>query len=218
MPGDTLGIRIFLTMTLGLFPLNLVLFPTVRIPLHIFEPRYRQLVGECLDSAGTFGINLVEHSTLHPVGCSARVVEVLKRYDDGRLDVVVEGIDRYKVADVMPDERAYLLADVEPVEDTAEPVDADLRLKALAMYNDVVDLVYGADGPKVNPEDDTVTAWTIAPKSGLDTHQKQTLLECVTENGRLELIVDHLTEILPTVRRAELVQKIIASDGYFPPA
>ncbi|RPI66236.1 MAG: hypothetical protein EHM43_11705, partial [Ignavibacteriae bacterium] len=104
-------------MNLGLFPLNLVLFPNTRIPLHIFEPRYRTLITESLERGSEFGINLVERGHLHPVGCTARVVQITQQFPDGRMDVLVEGIRRYRLLDVRDDVQPYAVGDVELIED-----------------------------------------------------------------------------------------------------
>src|SRR5207244_5641808 len=76
---------------LGLFPLGVVLLPTERVPLHIFEPRYKELIGECLESEGEFGLVLADDDGLREVGTRAAVTDVLHRFPDGRMNVVVEG-------------------------------------------------------------------------------------------------------------------------------
>lgn len=210
-------------MTLGLFPLNIVLFPSSRMPLHVFEPRYRQLVTECIAKGATFGINYVEASHLHPVGCLARVVAITETFADGRMDIIVAGVGRYRLQQVRNDEAAYLMGDVEPVDDDVAVIDPLLVERVAALYNEIVDLVYGDEGPhypmpsagdaaRLHP------SFVMAPKSGLDNDQKQRLLEMRSENQRLEFLADHLQDIVPAVRKADLIQRIITSDGYFPPA
>ena len=205
-------------MTLGLFPLNLVLFPHTQVPLHIFEPRYRTLINECREGGSAFGINLVDHGHLHPVGCLAKVAEVTIEYDDGRMDVVIEGTGRYRVLDVNETARPYVVGEVEPIEDDNVPVDPTLVADCAALYHQIIDLVYGTDELALNLETigDRSPSFLMAPKSGLTTDQKQHLLEMTTENQRLELLRDHLAEIVPTVRKAELIQRIVKSDGYLP--
>ena len=205
-------------MTLGLFPLNLVLFPGTQVPLHIFEPRYRTLIRECREGGSEFGINLVDHGHLHPVGCFASVADVTEEFDDGRMDVIVEGTGRYRVLDVNETSRPYVVGEVEPVEDDNVPVDPTLVADCTELYNQIIDLVYGADEDTLDPEDlgDRSPAFLMAPKSGLTSEQKQHLLELTSENQRLEVLRDHLAEIVPTVRKAELVQRIVKSDGYLP--
>jgi len=205
-------------VTLGLFPLNLVLFPGTQVPLHIFEPRYRTLIRECREGGSTFGINLVDHGHLHPVGCFAMVAEVTEEYDDGRMDVLVEGSGRYRILDVNETSRPYVVGEVEPIEDDIVPVDPTLVADCASLYNQIIDLVYGTDENAFDAENigERSPSFLMAPKSGLTSEQKQHLLEMTSENQRLEMLRDHLAEIVPTVRKAELIQRIVKSDGYLP--
>ena len=102
---------------LGLFPLPLVLVPTERVPLHIFEPRYRELIGECLDRGTEFGVLLAKPGDEpHAVGTRASVAEVLRRLPDGRMHIAVEGGERFRLLE-LHDDRAFLEGTVEPVTD-----------------------------------------------------------------------------------------------------
>src|SRR5438445_170976 len=113
---------------IGLFPLELVLVPTERVPLNVFEPRYRELVGECLERGEEFGIVLVKESgDVHHVGTRAAIVEVLQVLPDGRLHVVVEGGDRFRLLEV-DHERSFDTGSVEELVDQDDPPDpADLE-------------------------------------------------------------------------------------------
>ena len=97
---------------IGIFPLGLVLLPGERVPLHIFEDRYKELIGECLEMDREFGVVLVEESGVRAVGTRASVVEVLERFPDGRLDVVVQGGGRFRV-DQITEGRSFITAHVE---------------------------------------------------------------------------------------------------------
>ena len=95
---------------IGLFPLELVLLPTERVPLHIFEPRYKELIGECLRSGREFGLVLQDEQGRRDIGTRAAVVEVLQVFDDGRMNVVVEGHERFRLRElttgrILPDGR-----------------------------------------------------------------------------------------------------------------
>lgn len=204
-------------MTLGLFPLNLVLFPGTRLPLHIFEPRYRALISECREGGSPFGINLIENGHLHPVGCLTSIARVVETYDDGRMDIIVEGTGRYRVLEMTPAPKLYTVAEVAMIEDEDDPAPAALRQECLSMYHDIVAIVYGTEAPAHALEDqgDSATlSFLMAPKCGLSLDQKQHLLELTSERVRLEVLREHLAELLPTLRRADLVQRIVRSDGY----
>ena len=155
-------------MTLGLFPLNLVLFPHTQVPLHIFEPRYRTLISECVSSDSEFGINLVDQGHLHQVGCLAKVKQVTEKYPDGRMDIIIQGTRRYRLIDVEEGKEPYVVGHVEELEDEDIPVDPTLVTDCTDLHNQIVDLVYGNDEHHVHPEEigDVPPSFLIAPKSG----------------------------------------------------
>ncbi len=202
-------------MTIGLFPLNLVVFPHTRIPLHIFEPRYKALMHECLERGLNFGINLIEDGHMHPVGCSVRIVDVTQRYPDGRIDVIVEGVERFRLLELKNNEHPFAVGEVEILHDEEQPADPALLRSVLESYNTIVALVYGQSGPTIaHGELGPRPSFEMAPKSGLSLEQKQELLEAPSEQARLELLHEHLQELLPMIKRAEAVQRVVQSDGY----
>jgi len=102
-----------------IFPLNVVLMPEMALPLHIFEERYKLMIGECLDQNTEFGIVLSDGSGFHSCGCTAKVADVLKRYDDGRMDILTHGQQRFVLKEVYND-RPYLRSQVVFFDDLAE--------------------------------------------------------------------------------------------------
>ena len=115
-------------MELGLFPLGIVLLPTERVPLHIFEPRYRELIGECIDEERDFGLVYADDQGVRELGTRARVDEVIERFDDGRMNVLVEGGERFRV-ERMTRGRSFMTAEVAPVDDE-EAAQLSFRLAA----------------------------------------------------------------------------------------
>jgi len=105
---------------LGLFPLGVVLLPTERIPLHIFEPRYRELINECIDEDTEFGLVFADEDGVRELGTRALVTDVLERFDDGRLNIVVEGQERFHV-ERLTQGRSFMTAIVAPVAETRTP-------------------------------------------------------------------------------------------------
>ncbi len=202
-------------MTIGLFPLNLVVFPHTRIPLHIFEPRYKALMHECLERGLEFGINLVEDGHMHPVGCTVRIVDVTQRYPDGRIDVIIEGQERFRLLELKTSEHPFAVGEVEILHDEERVGDPALIASCLETYNTVVTLVYGQTGPTLTLDElGPRPSFEMAPKSGLSLDQKQELLEASSEHARCELLHEHLQELLPMIKRAEAVQRVVQSDGY----
>ena len=104
---------------IGLFPLELVLLPSERVPLHIFEDRYKELIGECLAEGSEFGLILETDGGLREIGTSTAVLEVIHTFDDGRMNVLVEGHDRFRVAR-LTEGRSFRTAEFETVEDDDE--------------------------------------------------------------------------------------------------
>ena len=107
---------------LGLFPLGIVLLPTEQLPLHIFEERYKELIGECLVDEGEFGLVYADDDGLRDLGTRARVVEVLTRFEDGRLNILVEGGERFRLTE-LTDGRSFNTGFVTPLDDVADVAD-----------------------------------------------------------------------------------------------
>lgn len=202
-------------MTLGLFPLDIVLFPHVRYPLHIFEPRYKALINECVERGSEFGINLIDNGQLHSIGCSALVVDITEKYPDGRMDIIIEGVARYKVLDLVPTDAPYTMANVEEYLDTTEEYDGTLCDVVLESYNRIVAMVYGLAAPTLRADElSAAPSYDMAPKSGLSKLQRQMLLELRDETTRLKLLKTHYDDITPSVNKADLIQRVVKNDGY----
>lgn len=210
-----------ITEKIGIFPLGLVMFPGSFLQLHIFEERYKELINFSLNQNSYFGINLVDSSRLHNVGCTARVVEVLNRYDDGRLDIVVAGGRRYVLNQVFEQEKAYYTANVEYFDDNnIGEIDANLFDECVEMYNKIIEVVFHGDGELTlqhSPAGEANLSFLMAQKAGLSLEQKQELLEMRDENQRLTFLHRHMKEILPKIQQAEHIQRVVMSDGYFVP-
>src|SRR5947209_15973956 len=117
---------------LPLFPLPLVLLPATAVPLHIFEDRYKQMMGELVLSNGEFGMVLAKDDGIVSIGCTAVIERVLKRYSDGRMDIIAVGRRRFRI-EALNEEKAYLQAEFELFEDADEaPASKELRERAIA--------------------------------------------------------------------------------------
>src|SRR5512138_3183307 len=136
---------------LPLFPLDLVLFPGTPIPLHIFEERYKEMIGECLAQKRPFGVvRAMATQAVAEVGCTADIVEVVKKYDDGKLDIVCEGRRRFEVVQ-LDQERSFLRAEVNFFDDEPDSPSADDASKAITSYTELMKLV---DSEGETPEAD----------------------------------------------------------------
>jgi ATP-dependent Lon protease len=200
---------------LGLFPLPLVLVPTERVPLHIFEPRYRELIGECIERDEEFGVVLARpEGGAHTVGTRAAVVEVLRRLPDGRLHIWVEGRERFRVLEVHED-RAFLQATAERVTDEGEqprPSDVDKALELFARLQTTV-------GSRVEPPaaDSPLLDFEVIARVDFESDAKQELLELTSRRRRFERLVELLEQALEALTAEQAVVRSAASNGKVTP-
>src|SRR5438067_5073187 len=160
---------------IGLFPLELVLVPTERVPLHVFEPRYRELIAECLDRDEEFGIVLAKESgDVHHVGTRAAVVEVLQVLADGRMHIIVEGGDRFRLLEV-DHERAFDTGTVEELVDQDDPPEAADLTRAFETFKRLQETV-GVPGEPPDPASPRFD-YQVAARVEFSNASKQELLE-----------------------------------------
>lgn len=195
---------------IGLFPLDAVLLPGERVPLHIFEERYKELIGECLEKSQEFGLLLAEEAELRTIGTAASVIEVLNRYDDGRMDVVVEGHDRFRVTRVA-DTRAYLTAEIQPFGDNESGADPALVAECMAALERVAQAA-GTEATAIEIRGDEV-AWQVAAQIDFGSKFKQQLLEMQTENERLEQLSEALDDAATAIERQKEIKQRAAGNG-----
>jgi len=199
--------------SLPLFPLNLVLYPGERLPLHIFEERYKDLTQYCLDHDVPFGILRADDDSLAEVGTTAHVREVVTRYEDGRLDIAVEGKERFRLLE-MHDRKSYYTGDVELLEEDAVDLDLDLKERAITQHMKLLELA----GRTVRPdlyEEVEYLSYVLARNAALDGDQKQELLELDSEAGRIRYLIEHFESLIPRVEQKEDVHRRIRSNGHF---
>jgi len=204
-----------------MFPLGMVVFPSEPVPLHIFEPRYRQLVADCERDGGEFGVVMSDGKTAQQVGCALVIDEILERMDDGRVNLLAKGTRRFVVEnwingepDADPDDlvdgKLYDRAVVRWMDDTIRDWDEDLATGVFSLHRLLLQLVRQGRAP-----DSAVysglnhLSFTTGFAVGMDPMKKQKLLEMRSENERLEAITAHLTELIPQLKAvAELQHEI----------
>lgn len=199
--------------SLPLFPLGLVLYPNEHMPLHIFEERYKDLTRYCLNHDVPFGIVLVDDGAIASVGTTARIQDITNRYEDGRLDVLVLGEERFAIDEVY-DEKSYYTADVTLRPDDESPPDLSLKERAITQHMKLLELA----GRTVRPDlyqDVPHLSYVLAQNAGLDDDQKQHVLQLDSENERISYLVDHFQELIPQVERQGSLQRKIRSNGHF---
>jgi Lon protease-like protein len=199
---------------LGLFPLGIVLLPHERVPLHIFEERYQELIGECLEHGLEFGLLFADDEGLREVGCRASVLEVLERFDDGRMNVVVEGSERFRVLRHTSG-RSFSTAEVEPFVDddaTTAPESAARALQAFQKLLEAVEAEVELPDP-LTPG----LSFELAGRVELAPEPKQELLESRSEPQRLEQVAELLEAATAQVALAEEARRRAAGNGKVSP-
>lgn len=195
---------------IGLFPLGLVVLPGERAALHIFEARYKDLIGKCLEEDCDFGIVLADAAGMRQVGTMVGVVEVLERFEDGRINVVVEGNDRFELIEVK-DERSYLTAETRPYPDTEDLPGPQAYEACLVEYRRVV-AAAGLELEEPTP-DYRGLAFHIGAQIELPPETKQQILENRTEVARLALVQELLEEASRAARR-KMVEHKASTNGH----
>jgi Lon protease-like protein len=196
---------------LPLFPLDAVLLPGTPIPLHVFEPRYKEMIGECAAQKTPFGIVRAKEDGLAEIGCTAEIMEVTKRYDDGRLDIVCEGQRRFEVIG-LNEERVFLQAEVRYFDDEPGDAASGQVSEALRLYLDLIRLL---DADAEAPEADTPQlSFHLAAPMPLDLDFKQTLLGMRSERERIAAVVKYYEALLPRMRRAVKARQKAGGNGH----
>ncbi len=188
---------------LPIFPLELVLLPGVPLPLHIFEPRYKEMIAECLEKKKPFGVVRASSEGVADIGCTAEIMSVTKKYDDGRMDILTRGVERFEVIEVN-DERSFLQAEISLVQDEDEDEPGkpatEMVTQAVRLHAEIAKLA-GAE-PTGPDEHAGNLSFLLAGSLPLDLDFKQNLLSTLSEAKRLEAVIGYLEAILPGLRRA----------------
>ena len=199
-----------------LFPLGLVLLPQMPLPLHIFEERYKLMIGKCLDSQKAFGVVYFNGSDIQTIGCTARILKIIKRYDDGRLDILTHGEDRFIIKE-MYDRKPYLesriiFSDDEPEENT----DACQKLarRGMALLEQFATIAERQDGYGFTETLDSKSiSFIIAGCEGFSKEEKQRFLEMTSTYKRLKKSVASLEKIIERTKITSEIRKIIGGNG-----
>jgi Lon protease-like protein len=196
-----------------LFPLGLVLLPGEVVPLHIFEERYKLMIGECLDEEREFGIIWLADDALKEMGCAARITRVLERFDDGRLNILVEGTTPFRLERRIG-ELAYPAGDIELVDEEPDADDEALE-RTRSAYADLVEQVTDS-----RPEAEALAelgAYGMAATLDIALPAKQTLLELRSERARLEQLEALFAEAVKRIRTATRVAEQASGNGHLRP-
>ena len=189
------------------------MLPGAPMPLHIFEPRYKEMINEALQSNAAFGIVRAQQDSVAEIGCSAEISEVVKKYEDGRLDIVTEGQKRFKITG-LDQERSFLRGEVDFFEDEEEEVatpKADAE-KLVKLHGELL-AIAGAEATGIEL-DDPQLSFHLAGTVPLDLDFKQNLLAMRSESLRVEAMVEYYTLLVPRLRRTIKVKEKSRGNGH----
>jgi len=196
---------------LPLFPLEVVLLPGTPLPLHIFEPRYKEMIGECLANDAPFGVVRAVEEGIADVGCTAEIITVTKEYPDGRLDLIAEGRKRFEVLEVNQ-ERSFLRAEVLMVPDEPGLAEQEEKVKAIQLHLEILSLAGAVQD--LSAADQNQLSFYLAGSLPLDLDFKQKLLGMRSEVQRLQEVAVYLEGILPKLRRVARTRQKAGGNGH----
>ena len=197
---------------LPVFPLELVLLPGAPLPLHIFEPRYREMISECLERNQTFGVLRAKEETMAEVGCTAEIIAVTKKYPDGRMDIVTQGRERFEVVR-LNHERSFLQAEIMLIKDEGEKASEKDVGQAVQLHGEIMRLA-GAQPASIADIDAAQVAYFLAGSLPLDLDFKQSLLGMKSESERIQSLISYLQSVLPNLRHSVRVRQKASGNGH----
>ena len=196
---------------IALFPLDLVLFPGAPLPLHIFEPRYKEMINECIEQKTLFGMVRAKENAVAEVGCTAAILSVNKEYEDGRLDIVTEGRQRFSIVELNHD-RSFLQAEVTWFDDdeaaTIPPSDA---ATAIELHEQLFEAL-GQDA-EVEPGASLVS-FQLTHELPVDLDFKQAILEMKSEAERLETLIEYYRATIPRLEKTMRARDKASGNGH----
>lgn len=200
-------------MLLALFPLQLVLFPGEEIPLHIFEPRYKQLIAECRDEGITFGIPTLAGGNVSQIGTEVELVRILKTHDTGEMDIVVRGIRVFRIDELQVEVpgKLYSAATVTIVENEAD-ADRETGRELLKLYTEFVRLArVNAPIPEEVPEK---ASFALGSHIGLSPKQRLSMLQMPKESDRQKFLLQYLERAIHRIgQRRSPAAKVGGGNG-----
>jgi len=196
-----------------LFPLDVVLLPGAALPLHIFEPRYKKMIGRCLLQKMEFGMIYATGQSVAAVGCTAEIVQKMKQYPDGRMDILTKGRAPFRLLQLLQEE-SYYEGVVEYLVEELSAEDPERSARITRLLQECHVLLYGqawvdsTEGPELS------VSYRMAARLPIETEEKQQLLQMRCENERCDFLEKWLTEFLPKLEGRQSVRKRAAGNGH----
>jgi len=182
------------------------------LPLHIFESRYQEMIAECLELNRSFGVLRAKEESLAEVGCTAEILAVTKKYEDGRMEIVTQGGERFEVLRVSQ-ERAFLQGEIVFIEDDAGKATKEEVDEAIHLHAEIMRLA-GAQPASAEEVEPSRLAFYLAGSLPLDLDFKQNLLAMRSEAERMRSLISYLRSILPNLRHSVRVRQKAGGNGH----
>ncbi len=196
-----------------LFPLNVVLLPGADLPLHIFEPRYRQMVKTCLKEKSPFGMLLSLPNGVARVGCTAEILDVVKRYGDGRMDILTVGRAPFRVLELST-QNPLLEGQVDYLEDREAPANPRVQRELVELYEACHTLVYDDYPKNLESPAPELLSYLVAATLPIELLWKQQILELRSEPDRQERLVAYLREWAPHLQNSGAMRQRAGGNGH----
>jgi len=204
-----------MTNFIPIFPLNVIVFPGEKLNLHIFEPRYKQLINECQQESKAFGIPVVINSKVHEIGTLVKIIEIVRVLENGEMDIRTEGTSIFRILEVIktiPD-KLYSEAIVNYPENIEDQGKQLLMRKVIEGVRQLHRLLHISK--EFKKPDEELRTYDIAHHAGLSLEEEYELLGLFKEEQRQEYLKRHLNKVLPVIAEMETLKERVKLNGHF---
>jgi Lon protease-like protein len=204
-----------MTNFIPIFPLGIVVFPGEKVHLHIFEPRYKQLINECFESKKPFGIPAVVNNRLQEMGTLVQLTDIVQTYENGEMDVKTQGMKVFRILEVINTvpEKLYSGAIVNYPENEEEAANRQLMQKVINGVKELHRLLNISKDFK--KPDEQLQAYDVAHHAGLSLEEEYEVLGLLKELQRQEYLKRHLQKVLPMLMEMEQLKEKVKLNGHF---
>ena len=201
------------TEEIPLFPLNTVLFPGMPLQLHIFEDRYKEMIQKCLTQELDFGVILHQDSKLSDVGCTAKIKQIIRQYDNGESEILTEGQRRFRIRKILRKE-VFLEASVEYFDDDNEDLPAEFLQKVVSTYQKLISLQTRGVGSIRGIFDPVNFSFIIASTLDIIPQERQILLELTSTYERIKRLETALLKSMDELNKEEEIRNLASQNGH----
>ncbi len=203
-----------MTNFIPIFPLSIVVYPGESLNLHIFEPRYKQLIKECIDNKKPFGIPAVINNGVAEMGTLVAILELVKEYEDGKMDIRTQGVQVFRILEVIKEIPGKLYSGAIVNYPNNQLALLPVRMKKLLTAIRELHKILKVDKDFAKP-DNLLSSYDVAHHTGLSLQEEYELLELMQEDQRLEYLKRHLTKVVPVLAEMENLKEKIKLNGHF---